>query len=52
VANPIDLICVPQLTSAKGRLAAQNGGYRVSSSACANYGALRENDSPLYWIAG
>jgi hypothetical protein len=28
------------------------GGYRVSSSACANYGALRENDSPLYRIAG
>jgi hypothetical protein len=27
VANQIDLICVPQLTSAKGRLAAQNGGY-------------------------
>jgi len=26
VANQIDLICVPQLTSAKGRLAAQNGG--------------------------
>jgi hypothetical protein len=26
VANQIDLICVPQLTSAKGRLAAQIGG--------------------------
>jgi hypothetical protein len=30
VANQIDLICVPQLTSAKGRLAAQNGGYLKS----------------------
>jgi hypothetical protein len=29
VANQIDLICVPQLTSAKGRLAAQNGGSRL-----------------------
>jgi len=27
VANQIDLVCVPQLTSAEGRLAAQNGGY-------------------------
>jgi hypothetical protein len=27
VANQIDLICVPQLMSAEGRLAAQIGGY-------------------------
>jgi len=31
VANQIDLICVPQLTSAKGRLAAQNGGSCVTA---------------------
>jgi hypothetical protein len=31
VANQIDLICVPQLTIAKGRLAAQNGGSGAHS---------------------
>ena len=48
----IDPICTPQLMSAKDPLRAPIGGYRVSSSACANYGALRENGSPLYRIAG
>jgi hypothetical protein len=35
VANQIDLICVPQLTSAEGWLAAQNGGSRAMAAAAA-----------------
>ena len=31
MANQIDMICVPQLTSAEGRLAAQNGYVRAST---------------------